>query len=171
MLWREVAMKGIKKILAPTDLSEDSLAGVGYALTLARTLGAELTVLHVVNYDELWRYGESLQKRIIGDPAFRVPDPYLKEYETALQNFLAAHFFDVLHTLNVHTVVEVGDPDEAIIRKAQKDGADLIVLAARKRTGFARFLKRDIAEAVRRNASCPVLTIGMGDIGDELRAA
>jgi nucleotide-binding universal stress UspA family protein len=42
---REVAVKKIERILVPTDLSERSLAGVGYALNLAKTLGAEVTVL------------------------------------------------------------------------------------------------------------------------------
>ena len=41
-------MKRIEKILVPTDLSESSMAGVGYALNLAKTLGAEVTVLNVV---------------------------------------------------------------------------------------------------------------------------
>jgi universal stress protein A len=171
MQWREVAMKAIKKIVAPTDLSEDSLAGLDYAFNLARTLKAEVTVLHVLGHDEFLRYGESLRERIIRDPAFRVPEPFLREYELTLQNFLAAHFHDVMLALGIHTAVEVGDTDEAIVAKAQKDGADLIVLSGRKRTGIARFLKSDITEAVRRNAPCAVLTIGLRDVSHELHAA
>ncbi len=41
-------MEKIKKILAPTDLSELSQAGVHYALNLAKAVGAEVTVYHVV---------------------------------------------------------------------------------------------------------------------------
>ena len=39
-------MEQIKKILAPTDLSELSEPGVRYALELAGTVGAEVTVGH-----------------------------------------------------------------------------------------------------------------------------
>jgi nucleotide-binding universal stress UspA family protein len=171
MHWREVAMKAIKKILAPTDFSEDSLAGLGYALNLARTLGAEVTVLHVLGHEEFLRYGESLRERIIKDPSYRVPDPFLKEYEVRLEKFVAAHFADIVPEIRLRIAVEVGDPDEGIVSQAKQERSDLVVLSARKRTGIARFLKSDITEAVRRNAPCPVLTIGMGDSGDELRAA
>ena len=40
----------IRKILAPTDLSE--LSGVRYALAAARDLDAEVTIYHVVAADE-----------------------------------------------------------------------------------------------------------------------
>ncbi|MBI3059036.1 MAG: universal stress protein [Deltaproteobacteria bacterium] len=39
----------IKKILVPTDLREQSLAGIKYAISLAREHGAEVLVLHVVD--------------------------------------------------------------------------------------------------------------------------
>ena len=40
-------MTSIEKILVPTDLSETSLAGVGYAFNLAETVGAEANSLCV----------------------------------------------------------------------------------------------------------------------------
>ena len=46
-------MEQIKKILAPTDLSELSKVGVRYALQLAKAIGAEVTVYHAVDYDTL----------------------------------------------------------------------------------------------------------------------
>ena len=57
-----------KKILVPMDLSEDSLAGVGYALNLAKTHGGK--VLQVVSYHEFLRSGEKLRERIINDPTW-----------------------------------------------------------------------------------------------------
>ena len=66
MHWRQVVMKNIEKILVPMDLSEDSLAGVGYALNLAKTHGGK--VLQVVSYHEFLRSGRKLRERIINDP-------------------------------------------------------------------------------------------------------
>ncbi len=45
-------MKEIKKILAPTDLSELSKVGVRYALEMAVSDGAEVVVYHVTDYME-----------------------------------------------------------------------------------------------------------------------
>ncbi len=48
-------MDKIKKILAPTDLTEDSKEGVRYALNLAMALGAQVTTYYVVSQGEILR--------------------------------------------------------------------------------------------------------------------
>jgi nucleotide-binding universal stress UspA family protein len=171
MQWREVAMKKIDKILVPTDLSESSLAGVGYALNLAKTVGAEIGVLHVVSYEDFLRYGEKLTELIINDPTFHAPDPYMKEFELALHRFLTDNFSDLLPALRVHEQVEVGDVDAKIVLEATKQKFDLIVLSARERTGIARFLRNNVAGKVTRKAPCPVLSIPLERHEKKLRAA
>lgn len=164
-------MKRIEKILVATSLSQASIAGVSYALNLAKTLGAEVTVLHVLNYEDFVRYGKKLSKQIANDATFHVSDSYLKEYELALKRFLADHFSDLIPSVRVHQQVQVGDPDEEIVLEAKKQKADLIVLSARKRTGFSRFLKRDVSEKVSRKAPCPVLVIPVEQPQEKLQAA
>jgi len=66
-------MDKIKIILAPTDLSEPSQAAVRYALSLARALGAEVTVYHVVNNEELVHYSKSLKKGKLATSPFARP--------------------------------------------------------------------------------------------------
>jgi hypothetical protein len=44
----------IRRILAPTDFSDDSRKAVKYAIHLAELVGAQLTLLHF--YDERWRH-------------------------------------------------------------------------------------------------------------------
>jgi hypothetical protein len=71
-------MDQIKRILAPTDLSELSLVGVRYALNLAKAIGAEATIYHVVDYDTLVRYGQ----RSTAPSSFQPPDhDFLERYE------------------------------------------------------------------------------------------
>jgi nucleotide-binding universal stress UspA family protein len=78
-------MDQIKKILAPTDLSELSKIGVRYALQLAKAIGAEVTVYHAVDYDTLTRYGQ----RSTAPPHFQPPDEhFLDRYQNALSEFL-----------------------------------------------------------------------------------
>jgi len=45
---REARLQLIRKILAPTDLSVKSIAGMAYAISLARENSAELLFLHVI---------------------------------------------------------------------------------------------------------------------------
>jgi nucleotide-binding universal stress UspA family protein len=43
----------IRRILATTDLSDESLAGVRYAVALAEKVGAAVALLHVVEFPSL----------------------------------------------------------------------------------------------------------------------
>ena len=53
-------MEKISKILAPTDISELSQAGVRYALELAKAVKAELTVYHAVSQGKLMQHHTEL---------------------------------------------------------------------------------------------------------------
>jgi nucleotide-binding universal stress UspA family protein len=171
MQWREVSMKKVEKILVPTDLSESSMAGVGYALNLAKTLGAEVTVLHVVGYEDFLRYGEKLAEQMAKDPTFHAPDPYYKEFDLALHRFLADNFSGLIPSVQIREQVEVGDPDEKTVLQARNQNIDLIVISARERKGIARFLKSSMTEKVAKMAPCPVLSIRLERTERKLQAA
>lgn len=149
----------IKKILAPTDLSELSQVGVRYALNLARAVGADVTVYHVVNYDELIQYGEEMKGRVMTSLALRPPDNILERYKLALARFLSDHFSDLIPWVKIREKVELGRPDENIVEWAKKDGTDLIVISTHGRTGLSHMLMGSVTEKVVRHARCPVLSI------------
>jgi universal stress protein A len=50
-----------------------------------------------------------------------------------------------------------GDPADAVVRLAEDDEVDLIVLGSHGRTGLTRLLMGSVAEAIVRKAHCPVL--------------
>ncbi len=52
-----------------------------------------------------------------------------------------------------------GAPADAIVRFAQQEGVDLIVMSTHGRTGLRRVLMGSVSEAVVRHAHCPVLTL------------
>jgi nucleotide-binding universal stress UspA family protein len=43
----------MKKILVPTDFSDGSLNAANYAIAVAKVLGLEVTLLHVVDFNPL----------------------------------------------------------------------------------------------------------------------
>lgn len=136
-------MEKIKKILAPTDLSELSRAGVRYALNLARALGAEVTVYHVVDQEDL----------------MQSPNSVLERYQLALARFLNDHFSDLTPWLKVREKLEIGRPEENIVERARKEGSDLIVISTHGGTGLSHVFVGSVTEKVVRTAPCPVLSI------------
>lgn len=152
-------MNKIRKILAPTDLSELSQVGIRYALKLARAIGAEVTVYHAVGYDEFVEYGQELERKIAGDQTYRVPSPILERHRLALARFLNDHFSDLLPWVKVREKVELGTADESIVGWAKKEGSDLIVISTHGRTGLSHMLLGSVTEKVVRHAPCPVLSI------------
>ena len=60
---------------------------------------------------------------------------------------------------SVHPLVVLGHPVEEILRLAQDQKMDLIVIATHGRTGLPRFLFGSVAEKVVRLAPIPVLVV------------
>jgi universal stress protein A len=141
-------MDKIKKILAPTDLSDLSLAGIRYALELARATKAEVTVYHVIGTEELMRYSH-----------MGLLDDLVVKYAATLRRFLDVHCADLLPLVETRTKVELGTPENNIVEEAKKDGMDLIVISTHGRTGLSHILVGSVTEKVVRHAPCPVLSI------------
>jgi nucleotide-binding universal stress UspA family protein len=152
-------MNKIKKILAPTDLSDLSKAGVRYAIDLAATTGAEVNVYHVVSMDEIMSFSREMKEWSPADYPFHPPPLLLERYHAALARFLEEHFSDLLPLVEIHKKVEFGMPDKNIIEEAAKEGVDLIVMSTHGRTGLSHVLLGSVTEKVVRHASCPVLSI------------
>jgi nucleotide-binding universal stress UspA family protein len=56
-------------------------------------------------------------------------------------------------------ILASGTPATAIVEHARHGHADLIVVGSHERTGLQHLLHGSVAEAVMRQASCPVLTV------------
>jgi nucleotide-binding universal stress UspA family protein len=142
-------MPPVRTILHPTDFSEEADAALHEAVALARGHGAKVIILHVPPADEppVWVY----DRMAGGSPDLgRLADRL--EHETA-----------PLRAENPQVVFEyrVGDgaPAEEILRAAEADRCDLIVMGTRGRRGVERILLGSVAEEVMRRAPCPVVTV------------
>lgn len=152
-------MDAIRKILAPTDLSETSSAGVRYALDMAALFGAEIYIYHVVHYEEAAPYPFGLDE----GAALHVPvvdvKTMLAERDHALARFIDDNFASPAATLRIHRETDMGTASNKILEKAAALGADLIVMSTHGRTGLGHMLIGSITEQVVRRACCPVLSI------------
>ncbi|MFQ5541327.1 MAG: universal stress protein [Candidatus Binatia bacterium] len=154
-----MSMEKIKKILAPTDLSELSRPGVRHALEFARAVGAKVTVYHVISLNELVQLYNEVGKGLDAGVALHAFHHPLETSCRALNRFLKRHFSDLISAVEVEEKVEMGAPDKNIVMLAEEEESDLIVISTHGRTGLSRMLVGSVTEKVVRHAPCPVLSI------------
>ena len=114
-------------------------------------------VVRVVGVVEPWRYPSSAPSFI--SPALTAA---LKDYEAERRRELGTVVAAAAEELRwrvgrVVSATPVGTPPEVIIRDAEEHGSDLIVVGARGRSRFERFVLGSVSESVLRHAGCPVL--------------
>jgi nucleotide-binding universal stress UspA family protein len=148
-------MVKFENILVPTDFSEFSKYALDYAITLAKTFEAKITLIHITNENEL----VALQQV----SAYFEPgklEELMKQRESEdrkqLDGFIPP---ELKKGIKVETIHKVGIPFVEIIRTAKEKGVDLIVMATHGRSGLSHILFGSVAEKVVRKSTCPVLSI------------
>ena len=137
-------------LLVATDFSADSDAALERAVDLARTLGAELHVVHVLH-----RPVEALSPYEIP-----LPPSLLDEVQAAARRRLEEVTAKAREAgVEAEGHVRDGSPAEQIDDLARELGADLIVMGTRGLTGLPHVLLGSVAERTVRIAGCPVLTV------------
>jgi nucleotide-binding universal stress UspA family protein len=143
------ASSKIRNILATTDFSNESLAGVRYGVALTEKLGAAVALVHVVE----------LASRMAGMEAvaLALPDSEVTKHARVHLKTLAKR--ESKGDLKLTPFVSIGNPVHEITTVARQRAADLIVIATHGYTGPKRVLLGSTAERVVRHAPCPVLTV------------
>jgi nucleotide-binding universal stress UspA family protein len=134
-----------KTILVPIDFSESSDAALDWATVLARDTGATLLLIHVETVPLTTGGGEYI---------YAIPEPPTQELQERLAKVAPKD-----PQVSVVRRLLAGDPADAIIRAAESENVDLIVMGTHGRRGITRLLMGSVAEAVVRRAPCPVLTV------------
>jgi nucleotide-binding universal stress UspA family protein len=154
-------MADIKKILAPTDLSDVSARGLKYACSLAKDVGAEVIIINAIKLDELISAFRQLQDSQFArwDQANVLQDRLVDRHRQLLDEFVKQQVPEVGSDLNVRKVVEVGEPYATLVDWAKKEQVDVIVMSTHGRSGMPRMMLGSVTEKVLRSSPCPVLAI------------
>ena len=148
------------RILVPTDGSPEGRRAVVHAVELAAAHDATISGLYVINtasYNGL-------------------PMETAWEGVTTLLNTDGQEALDVLEELAtdrgvpVETEIAEGSPAKEIIRTAERQGCDLIVMGTHGRGGLDRLLLGSVAEKVVRGARIPVTTVRIDESNTETEA-
>jgi nucleotide-binding universal stress UspA family protein len=133
-----------RKIVFATDFSPSSEAALATAVSLAREGNGTLVLVHVQEPPMAFGGGE----------AYIGPTETEEELSEMLRNLVGEDA-----GITVERRIVVGEPAHEIVRLAEEDSGDLIVIGSHGRTGVTRLLMGSVAEAVVRRAKCPVLTV------------
>jgi universal stress protein A len=140
-------MTGYKKLLVLLDLSEDSEQVALAGRDLAAYSNAAMVVLHVVEFVPVEPLGESLM------PTAQIEDELIKRSHAKLTDLIRR-----LALPRTTGRVEAGNTKAEILRVADEEQVDLIVLGSRERHGLA-ILVNFTEDTVLHAAHCDVLAV------------
>jgi universal stress protein A len=136
-----------RKILVPLDLSDDSDQVAVAARDLAAYSNAALVILHVIEFVPIGPMGDTMM------PSDQVEDALAKAARLKL-----AALVDRQSLGKFSARVEVGNTKAEILRVAEEEKADLIVMGSRERHGLA-ILVNFTEDTVLHGAHCDVLAV------------
>ena len=160
------------QILYPTDGSTGSETAAAHVIELASAFDATVHVLHVIDIrggglglsgafldeDSQAMSGRSPDEGYIG----KEHDADMDEIEdelTAQAEELVETSAGSLEGIDLTTAVEMGTPHTEILRYADENDIDLVVMGTHGRTGVERYLLGSVTEKVVRLADPPVVTV------------
>src|SRR5581483_8296055 len=121
----------LREILVAVDFSPHSDQAFEAALVLAEHFGSRLHVFHAAADD----------------------------FEIGIAEVKLNTLSDPARGVNIVKAVSLGPAAPEILKYAEREKVDLIVLGTHGRSGLSRALRGSVAEAVLRAASCQVLAI------------
>lgn len=134
--------------LVPIDFSQYADYALDYAMALAKTLQARLTLLHVIHAIPLG----------VTDMDTALPYSYLQDLEAEITQNMQHYLKRVQDAgLEGDTVVVHGVPFDEIVQMAKTKNVTLIIMGSHGRTGLGRLFLGSVAEKVVRLAPCSVL--------------
>ncbi len=148
-----------RKILVPVDLLDEDPRETRLAIDLARAIGGEIVLLHVVDYVptmfpvELPGGYPMPQVDIVKDAAAKK----LEGLASRMQGVPVTH------------VVEVGAAASQIVDYARREKVEHIVIGSHSRGALSRMVLGSVADRVAHTAPCPVTIVREPDYESKAR--
>lgn len=162
----------INKILVATDGSPASIKGIVHAVQMAKEKNADVIAIYVdTTFSDIDPRGYT---------AFRIQNEKIDINDSDIKAILNKYYEDIgkpkslIHGeaglevaasvgvkqgVKVKTMVEKGREVEVILKIAEQESVDMIVMGSKGMSGLDRILLGSVADKVNKLASCPVLII------------
>jgi nucleotide-binding universal stress UspA family protein len=144
-----MASKLYNKILIATDGSEYTKKAVDYGIELAINTGAKLHAIYVVD--------TGAYKSI----PLSAPQEYAFSLLRQEGDMAIKYVADIAEAagLEIESNIVEGHPADEIIKYAEENSIDLIVMGTLGKSGLDRFLLGSVADKVIRNSRIPIIAV------------
>jgi len=152
----------MKRIILPTDFSEQAGNAMDLACQIAQKTSSELVVIHVLDYTGLFDFSAgSSAYPFIGNPVGMDMDQKFLDLLYANAEEKCQSFIQQYGTKDVKITpkVKVGSAYQYISDEINEQKTDLVIMGSKGISGVEEVLLGSNTEKVVRHAKCPVLTV------------
>ena len=142
----------MKKILVPTDFSENAKCAFNYALNLAKQVDATITVVHIYHPS----VNHMNEYMIVADNELE------KVSREQLDKFVKNNDSTIEVDVRLEQQLELGFAAEKLVKMSKIGEYDLIVMGATGSTGLLEQVFGKVSLHVAQSSACPVLLIPSG---------
>ena len=151
--------KPFQKILVGIDGSDKSVEAPDYSLLIAKNTNAQLIILNVLE-TEPWYYGKNAYEWASPDELNKVYEKEKAKIQKILDNIQEkAKTVGIESKTKILMIPRTEDTVKPILKYAEDEEIDLIVVGTRGRTGIKKMLLGSVASGVVTYAHCPVIVV------------
>lgn len=138
-----------KKILVPTDGSEFAQTAEHVALEIAKSMDSEIIAVSIIE-------NEFVSGLPLDDEVYDLNTILKEDSESNIEEFKV---MDEKENFNIKitSIIREGSPAKEILKVAEEENIDLIVIGSSGKSRFDKFLMGSVADKVSKHASCSVL--------------
>ncbi|PWB51340.1 MAG: universal stress protein [Candidatus Methanoperedenaceae archaeon] len=149
-----------KKILIATDGSEHTEKAITHAIELAKLTGAQLHAIYVIS---VVSPPDTIDIKLDNDPeSYRTLDASMEGLKKILRHegdVAIRYIEEQANGMDVRKWIIEGQPAKEILKLAEEESVDLIVMGTLGRSGIEKFLLGSVADKVIRGSKIPVLVV------------
>lgn len=146
-----------RKIMIATDGSECSKHAVDKGIEFARLSGGTVYAVYVVSTAYISAMDGSYFSSIDMFPYWDAMHEALKKQGQQAVDYVKG--LGEMKGVNVESVLLEGNPSEELIRYAEKENMDIVIMGTLGRTGLDRLLLGSVAGNVVRHSKVPVMVV------------
>lgn len=137
----------MKKILVPTDFSENAKIAAEYAIAMANEFSAKITLYHAFQVQTATGSFASTQRFLAQDA------------EENMKKMVQSLTHDVSEQANMEVVIVQGDPIPCIVDRANKMNYDLVVMGTKGATGLKEVFLGSVTSTILQKVNIPIIAI------------
>ena len=145
-----------KRILIPTDGSENAIRAGEYAISLANINDADIIVLNVIDTYYLEAITHPDVRESVDEDIRSSVKKALERFEEKIEENKCK---GTCQNVNFKILIKEGKPSDVILKTIDEEGIDQVIIGKSGKHGLERFLLGNTTERVLKDAKVPVNVI------------